>query len=72
MKKLYRLKYDSKLCGVCGGLGKYLNLDSTLIRILWVVVSLLTGGFTGFIAYIICAVIIPLEPDDGLDVAPKV
>jgi phage shock protein C len=63
-KKLYRLKYDSKICGVCGGLGKFLNIDSTLIRLIWIVVSVFTGGVAGAVAYFICAVIIPEEPAD--------
>ena len=46
------------LCGVCGGIGEYLNLDPTVIRILWVVLSICGLG-TGIIAYIIAAIIIP-------------
>ena len=60
MKKLYRSKTDKKICGVCGGLGEYLNVDSTLIRLVWLLVAL-TGS--GILVYFIAAVIMPDEPD---------
>lgn len=65
MKKLYRAANDKKVLGVCGGLAKYLNVDPTLVRIAWVIVSLtpVVGPFIGVIAYIICGVIIPIETD---------
>ena len=56
-KKLYRSITDKKLCGVCGGIGEYFDLDPTLIRILWIVFALLGGS--GLLAYIICAIIMP-------------
>lgn len=60
-KKLYRSTRDRKISGVCGGLGDYLNMDPTVIRILFVVFSL-TVGF-GLLAYIIMSFIIPSEYD---------
>ena len=59
-KKLYRSKSDKKLAGVCGGLSKYLNIDVTLIRVIWALVCACAG--TGLLAYIICAIVIPEEP----------
>ena len=59
-KKLYRSKTDKKIAGICGGLAKYLNIDVTLIRVLWAVVSIFAGA--GLLAYIICAFVIPDEP----------
>jgi len=59
-KKLYRSNRDRMLCGVCGGIGDYLNVDPTLIRLVWAV---LACSGTGFLAYLLAAVIIPLEPD---------
>ena len=58
MKRLYRSKDNSVLCGVCGGIGDYLNVDPTIIRLLCLLL-----GFTGsgLIAYIVAAVIIPEE-----------
>lgn len=58
-KRLYRSTKDKKLAGVCGGLGEYLGVDSTLIRLAWVFVTLLTGILPGTIVYIVAAVVIP-------------
>lgn len=59
-RKLYRSSRDRMLCGVCGGIGEYLNVDPTLIRLVWAVVA--CSG-TGLLVYLLAAVIIPLEPD---------
>ena len=64
-KKLFRSTTNSMVCGVCGGLGVYFGIDATVIRILYVLVSLFLGaGFLGLILYFILAVIIP--EDDGI------
>lgn len=55
-KKLYRVEQGKVICGVCGGLGEYLNIDENIIRLLFVIFGL-TG--TGVIAYIIGALLIP-------------
>ncbi len=57
-KKLRRSVTDRKLSGVCGGIGEYLGIDSTLVRLGWAALTLLACG-TGIIAYIIAALIIP-------------
>lgn len=59
-KKLYRSQRDKKLCGVCGGIAEYFNIDSTLIRLLWVIFSF---AGCGIIVYIIAAIIMPNNPD---------
>ena len=60
MKRLYLSKTDKKICGVCGGIAEYFNIDSTLVRLAWVVLSLAVSlGFGGLIVYIIAALIIP-------------
>lgn len=58
-KRLVRTIDDRKICGVCGGIGKYFNIDPTLIRLVWAL-AVLFGG-SGLLAYIIAAVIIPEE-----------
>ena len=58
-KKLYRSMADKKLCGVCGGLGEYFEVDPTLIRLLWVIFTFCGGA--GLLAYIICAIIVPQQ-----------
>jgi len=60
-KKLYKSRTDVKLDGVCGGIAKYFGIDSTIIRLIWLVL-VLTGG-SGILAYIICAIIMPREPE---------
>ena len=61
-KKLYRSLTDRKIAGVCAGVAKYLNIDPTVVRILWAVLSLF--AFVGVVAYILCAFIIPEEPSN--------
>ena len=63
-KKLYRSATDKKIAGVCGGLAKYLNIDPTVIRVIW---ALIAVGGAGILAYIICALIIPEEPVGYID-----
>ncbi len=58
-KKLYRSMADKKLCGVCGGLGEYFDVDPTLIRLLWIIFTFMGGA--GLLAYIICAIIVPQQ-----------
>lgn len=56
-KKLYRSDENKMLAGVCGGIAEYFGVDPTLIRLAWVVFSLLGGS--GLLAYILAAIIIP-------------
>ena len=63
-KKLYRSANDKKIAGVCGGLAKYLNIDVTVIRVIWALIAL---GGAGILAYIVCALIIPEEPSGYID-----
>ena len=60
-RKLSRSRSDSLLAGVCGGLGSYLEIDSTLIRLLFVLLSL--SGGAGMFLYLACWLIVPLESD---------
>ena len=50
-KKLYKSNTDKKIAGVCGGIAEYFNIDSTLVRLGWVLFSLLGGS--GLLAYIL-------------------
>ena len=59
-KKLYKSATDKKIAGVCGGIAEYFNVDATLIRLAWVLFSLLGGS--GLLAYIIAALIMPEKP----------
>ena len=59
-KKLYKSNTDKKIAGVCGGIAEYFNIDATLVRLGWVVFSLL--GSSGLLAYIIAALVMPDRP----------
>jgi phage shock protein C len=59
-RRLYRCRHDRQLAGVASGMAEYLDLDPTVVRILWILSALL-GGFT-ILLYIILAFVIPLEP----------
>ena len=59
-KRLYRSRTDKKIAGVCGGLGKYFNIDPTIVRIVCVILML--GWGIGLFTYVIAAFVIPEEP----------
>lgn len=56
-KRLYKSSTDKKVCGVCGGIANYFDVDPTVIRLIWVIFTLVGGS--GLIAYIIAAIIMP-------------
>lgn len=57
-KKLYRSDRNKMLCGVCGGIGEYFDIDATLVRLIWI---LLSFWGPGLVAYIVAAIVIPRE-----------
>ena len=61
-KRLYRSKKDRMICGVCGGIAKYFNIDPTLVRLAFVLISM--GAGSGILAYIVAAIIIPDDPEE--------
>lgn len=63
MKKLYKSKTDKKICGVCGGLAEYFGIDSTIVRLLWAILSICTALITGILIYIVFALI--MSDDNG-------
>lgn len=60
MKRLYKSQTNKMICGVCGGVAEYLNVDPTIIRLIWAVLILAVG--TGLLAYILAAIIMPEDP----------
>ncbi|AKI97246.1 PspC domain-containing protein [Kosmotoga pacifica] len=60
MKHLYKSRKDKVIDGVCGGLAKYLEVDSTIVRLLWALTAFIWG--TGILLYILAMIIIPREP----------
>lgn len=57
-KRLYRSSTNCMLADVCGGIAEYFNIDPTLIRLAWIILTCMGFG-TGIIAYIIAAIVIP-------------
>ena len=60
VKRLLRSKKNRVIAGVCGGIGEYFNVDPTIIRLLWVIGTIISVG-AGILAYIIAWIIIPEE-----------
>ncbi len=58
-KRLYKSS-DRKICGVCGGIADYFDIDPTIVRLIWVIFTL-TGG-AGILAYIVAAIVMDDEP----------
>lgn len=65
MKRLYRSRDDRMIAGVLGGLGEYLGIDPTIVRLLWVLGTFLTGIAPGVVLYVLFWAIIPREPIAG-------
>ena len=64
-KKLYRNTGNKMIAGVCSGLADYINIDPTIVRLIFALVGL---SGTGILAYLVCAIIIPEKPDDYVTV----
>lgn len=64
-KKLRRSRQNSMIAGVVGGLAEYFDLDVTVLRIIYVLVSLFSAAFPGIIVYLILWVIMPLDDEDN-------
>ena len=62
--RLYKSNENKMVDGVCGGIGEYFGIDPTLIRLGWVLFCALGGS--GFLAYIIAAIIMPRRPEEYL------
>lgn len=67
-KKLYRSRNDRIISGVCGGLGEYLGIDPTILRVVAVLLALGSFG-TVVLVYLVLAIIVPLAPQQ--DVAAR-
>lgn len=59
--RLTRSREDKKIAGVCSGLARYFDVDPSLVRIIWLVLTF-CPPFPGIVAYIVCWVVLPLEP----------
>jgi len=56
---LRRSRTDRMLAGVCGGIAAWLGLDPTLVRVLYILVSILSAAFPGLLVYIVLWIVLP-------------
>lgn len=59
VKKLYLSKDDKKIMGVCGGIAEYFEVDSTLIRLGWILITIGTGIVPGVVGYFVAGLVMP-------------
>lgn len=64
-KKLYKSRNDKKFAGVCGGIAEYFEVDSTLIRLVVVLLTIFSAGIGGLLAYVLAAIIMPEDNNDS-------
>ena len=62
MKRLYLSSTDKKLAGLCGGIAEYQGVDSTIVRLLAVMLALITAVFPFCLAYVIAWILVPHKP----------
>ena len=58
-RRLTRSNRDKMIAGVCGGLAEYLDMDPTVVRVLYVLVSILSAAFPGILAYVVLMFLMP-------------
>lgn len=72
-RRLFRSTTDRKIAGVCGGLAEYLGVDSTLVRLAWVILSIYPGAIIcGIIAYAVAWIVVPKAPEPALHPSPSI
>jgi phage shock protein C len=72
-KRLSRSTRDSKIAGVCGGIAEYLDIDPTLVRVIWVALSVVPGGIIGGgLAYLLAWLIIPKSAETPVATAAPI
>jgi phage shock protein C len=66
MKRLYRSRTNRVLAGICGGLGEYLRIDPTIMRVIFLILLFATGIFPFSLFYMVAIFVIPTRPDSGM------
>lgn len=64
MKKLYRSKDNKIIAGVIGGIGEYTDIDPTILRLFWLILTMFTGFLPGIIVYFFSLLIVPKKPKE--------
>lgn len=71
-KQLLRSRTDRRIGGVCGGLAEYFSADPTIVRVAWVVLTIVPCAIVfGVIAYLVAWLVIPQAPEPRLQTAPS-
>lgn len=70
-KKLYLSETDRKIAGVCGGIGEAYGIDSTLCRLLWAFITIVSGILPGVLLYLIAVIVIPEKPKAKTNTPPQ-
>ena len=63
--RIYRSRNERMIAGVAGGIAEYADVDPTIVRLIWIA-ALLTTGPLALLLYVLCAIVIPLEPGSSL------
>jgi phage shock protein C len=63
-KRLKRAQQERMIAGVCGGLAKYVNVDVTIVRVLFVILTVFTAVIPGILVYLIMWIIVPKDTED--------
>jgi phage shock protein C len=72
-RRLTRSTTDRQIAGVCGGLAAYFNIDSTVMRVIWAILTIWPGAIVfGVVAYLVAWFIMPDAPATGFESAPSV
>jgi len=64
-KRLTRSTSDKMIAGVCGGLATYFNVDPSLVRVGFALMTLASGGFPGIVAYVVMMIVVPEDTADS-------
>ena len=62
MKKIYKSDTNKIFSGVIGGIGEYLDIDPTILRLVYILVAIMTGVFPAIIGYIVASLVVPKKP----------
>lgn len=65
-KRLYRSNTEKTIAGVLGGIAEYFDIDPTLVRLGYVLLSLFSAAFPGVLGYIIMWIVMPQNPNNGV------
>ena len=60
-KRIYKIEEGKKICGVCGGVAEYFDIDPVIIRVIWGIIACFWG--IGILLYLVCAIAFPKKSE---------